>query len=286
LVRTYYRIFKAVVYLAVLLPPTIILKKIRFPGYKKWPHRVHKSLCSAFNVDVAVFGEQIEDQPTLFVSNHVSWVDILVLGGVLKGSFIAKDDMSRWPVLGYMATLQRTIFINREKRTDVSNQKKIIQDRLMSGDNLILFPEGTTSEGGRVLAFNSSLFGVAEFPEDKIRVEEAKKYIPKYDDDGKEIDQPEEEETTGLLIQPVTIVYRRINNMPAIRTSRPLVAWFGDMAIGPHFKKFIGLNRVEVEIHFHQPVSRNVFKSRKELSSYCQRTVANKLIERLRGGVD
>ena len=282
--RSYYRVLKAIIYLIILLPPTIFFKKIRFPGYKKWPPRVHRALCSAFNVNVKVFGKQIEDQPVLFISNHVSWIDIWVLGGVLKGCFIAKDDMTNWPVLGYMATLQRTIFINRKKRTDVSLQKQIIQDRLLSGDNLILFPEGTTSEGGRVLPFNSSLFSVVEFPDDHIRREEARNYTPKFDEEGSEISVPIEDDKLGILIQPVTLVYRRINNMPAIRTSRPLVAWFGDMAIGPHFKKFINLSRVETEIHFHMPVSRNVFKSRKELSSYCQRTVANKLIERLRGG--
>lgn len=297
--RSYFRILKALIYLVFLLPPTILLKKIRFPGYKAWPHKVHRALCKSFNVHVKVFGKQLEEQPVLFVSNHVSWIDIIVLGGVVKGCFIAKDDMKRWPILGYLSSLQRTIFINREKRTEVAQQKEIIQQRLKNGDNLILFPEGTTSDGGKVLPFKSSLFSVTEFDDDQKKMEIAKK---PNEDEQQENDLALEANTSkagqkqieqellaeaaegGLLIQPVTLVYRKINNMPAIRTTRPLVAWFGDMEIGPHFKEFVKLNKVEVEIHFHQPVSRNVFKSRKELSAYCQRTVANKLIERLRSG--
>jgi len=261
--REYYRILKALVFFAVLLPPTIISKKLRLPGYKSWPHLVHRSLCSALNIRVKTIGEPLEGPPTLFVCNHVSWIDIIVLGHVIKACFIAKKDMIDWPVLGYLSSLQRTIFIDRDRRTDVIEQRKEMQERMHNGDNLILFPEGTTSPGGTVLPFKSSLFGVTEEamhlqPDEMGRVQE-------------------------LMVQPVTLVYKRINNMPTIRANRPSVAWYGDIDMGPHLKGVLNLLKVEVEVHFHEPVSRNLFKTRKELSAYCQRTIENRLFEALRG---
>ncbi|PCI34559.1 MAG: 1-acyl-sn-glycerol-3-phosphate acyltransferase [Alphaproteobacteria bacterium] len=261
--RGYYRIFKALCFFAVLLPPTIVFKKLRFPGYKAWPHLVHRCLCSALNIQVRTYGTPLEGPPTLFVSNHVSWIDILVLGHVIKGCFVAKKEMIDWPILGYLSTLQRTIFINRERRSDIVEQRKEMQDRIHNGDNLILFPEGTTSDGGRVLSFKSSLFGVTENamhlqPDEQGRIQE-------------------------LMVQPVTIVYKRINNMPTIRSSRPSVAWYGDLEMGPHLKGVLKLLKVEVEVHFHEPVSRSLFKTRKELSAYCERTIENRLLDSLRG---
>ncbi|MBT5185617.1 MAG: 1-acyl-sn-glycerol-3-phosphate acyltransferase [Kordiimonadaceae bacterium] len=260
--RKYFKLLKIVIYLGVLLPPTILLKKLRFPGYKKWPHWVHKSACLALDIRVKTFGHALEGSPTLFVSNHVSYFDIMILGHVIKGCFIAKRDMKEWPVLGYLSTLQRTIFIDRDKRSETHAQKKELQDRIKGGDSLILFPEGTTSNGGIVLPFKSSLFGVTE------------NYIhPKSDDEGRPVE---------LMVQPVTIVYKRINCMPTNRANRPYVAWYGDMEIGPHFKEFLNLQNIEVEVHFHEPVSRNLFKTRKELSAYCHRTIEKQMEERLR----
>ncbi|MCC3862352.1 lysophospholipid acyltransferase family protein [Pseudemcibacter aquimaris] len=244
------------------MPPTILLKKLKFPGYKAWPHLVHRSMCKALDVRVKTFGHALEGSPTLFVSNHVSYLDIIILGHVIKACFVAKRDMIDWPVLGYLSTLQRTIFVDREKRNEVKRQREEMQDRMKRGDSLILFPEGTTSNGGTVLPFKSSLFGVTE------------NYIhPKADEEGRPLE---------LMVQPVTLVYKRIDNMPTNRMNRPRVAWYGDMEIGPHFDDFLKSQSVEVEVHFLEPVSRNLFKNRKELSSYCHRTIEKHLEERLR----
>ncbi len=261
--REKYRIFKALLFFAILLPPTIIFKKLKIPGYKAWPHLVHRSICFALNIKVKTIGAPLDGPPTLFVSNHVSWIDIVVLGHVMKACFIAKKDMIEWPVLGYLSTLQRTIFVNRERRTDVVAQRREMQERIHNGDNLILFPEGTTSDGGRVLPFKSALFGVTE-----------KAMHLEVDDHG---------HIPELMVQPVTLVYKKINNLPTIRANRHSVAWIGDVEIGDHLKGVLNLLKVEVEVHFHEPVSRNIFKTRKELSAYCQRTIENRLLDSLRG---
>jgi len=261
--REYYRIFKALLFFAVLLPPTIIFKKLKFPGYKAWPHLVHRCLCNALNVKVKTFGEPLEGPPTLFVCNHVSWIDIIVLGHVIKACFIAKKEMVEWPILGYLSTLQRTIYVDRDRRSEIADQRKELQERIHNGDNLILFPEGTTSDGGRILPFKSSLFGVTETA------------MHLHADDQGCIQE--------LMVQPVTLVYKRINNMPTIRANRPSVAWYGDIEMGPHLKGVLNLLKIEVEVHFHEPVSRNLFKTRKELSTYCERTIENQLFKSLRG---
>lgn len=263
--RAYFKMFKIMLYLGILLPPTILFKKLKLPGYKIWPHMVHWSLCKAMNIEVTTVGKPVEGPPTLFVSNHVSWVDILVLGHVIRGCFIAKKDMIDWPILGYLSSLQRTIFIDRDRRTDVRAQRDEMHSRMQRGDDLILFPEGTTSNGGGVLPFKSALFGVTE---NFLQMEP--------DAQGRVME---------LMIQPVTLVYKRVNNMPTIRANRPRVAWYGDMEVGSHFKQFLRLMKVEVEVHFHEPVSRNLFKTRKELAAYCHRTIENKLLESLRYGV-
>lgn len=260
--RKYFKLLKIAVYLGVLLPPTILLKRLKLPGYKAWPHWVHKSMCNALDINVKTYGHPLEGSPTLFVSNHVSYLDIIILGHVIKGCFVAKRDMIDWPVLGYLSTLQRTIFVDREKRSEVHLQREEMQDRIKGGDSLILFPEGTTSDGGTVLPFKSSLFGVTE------------NYIhPQLNEKGRPIE---------LMVQPVTLIYRRINSMPTNRMNRPGVAWYGDMEIGPHFRNFLKLNSVDVEIHFNEPVSRNLFKTRKELAAYCQRTIEKHMEKRLR----
>lgn len=264
--RKYFKLFKVLVYLGVLLPPTILFKKLRLPGYKVWPHWVHRSMCHALDIRVKTFGHALTRSPTLFVCNHVSYFDIMILGHVIKGCFIAKRDMKDWPFLGYLSTLQRTIFVDRDKRSDTNVQRQEMQERMKGGDSLILFPEGTTSNGGVVLPFKSSLFGVTE------------NYIhSQSDEDGRPLE---------LMVQPVTLVYRRINCMPTNRSNRPLVAWYGDMELTPHFRKFLNLQNIEVEVHFHEPVSRNLFKTRKELSAYCHRTIEKQMEERLRRTVD
>ena len=260
--RKYIKLLKIAVYLGVLLPPTILLKRLKLPGYKAWPHWVHKSMCSALDINVKTYGQSLEGSPTLFVSNHVSYLDIIILGHIIKGCFVAKRDMIDWPVLGYLSTLQRTIFVDREKRSEVHLQREEMQDRIKDGDSLILFPEGTTSDGGNVLPFKSSLFGVTE------------NYIhPQLNEEGRPVE---------LMVQPVTLIYRRINSMPTNRMNRPRVAWYGDMEIGSHFKEFLNINSVDVEVHFNEPVSRNLFKTRKELSAYCQRTIEKHMEKRLR----
>ena len=165
--------------------------------------------------------KQREDgRPVIYVSNHSSWVDIPVIGGVLDGRFVAKSDVAGWPVIGTIARLGRSVFVSRS-RASTGKERDIMRTVLKTGDNLILFPEGTSSDGSRVLPFRTSFFAIAER-----NVGTELSALP--------------------LIQPVSVVYDRLGGLPAGRATRPVFAWYGDMDIASHFWRLtqhIGLPR-------------------------------------------
>ena len=96
--------------------------------------------------------------PFVIVSNHVSYLDILLLLSLFKTSFIAKQDVQRWPLFGWIMKFDGTIFVNREKKSDLINVNAKIQDSLKEGRSITVFPEGTSSDGSRVLPFKSNVF--------------------------------------------------------------------------------------------------------------------------------
>ena len=100
--------------------------------------------------------------PLLLTANHSSWTDIVILGSLREMAFIAKAEVATWPLFGMLAKLQRTVFIEREKRGKTHHQASVIATRLAAGDAMVLFAEGTTSDGNRVLPFKTSLFGAAQ----------------------------------------------------------------------------------------------------------------------------
>ena len=142
-------------------------------------------VCRLLGLQVRVIGAaagRAGGRPVVFVSNHSSWLDIPVLGGRLDACFVSKDEVGRWPLVGTIARLGRTVFISRQRHA-TGRERDAMRERLAAGDNLMLFPEGTTSDGSRVLPFRSAFFAIAEGA-----------------------DPP--------LIQPVSVVYDRLGGLP------------------------------------------------------------------------
>jgi len=190
----------------------------------------------------------------LFAANHVSYADITVLGSVIAGSFIAKAEVADWPFFGWLAKLQRSVFVDRRVRSTIT-QRDAISRRLAVGDALILFPEGTSSDGNRVLPFKTALFAAAEH--------------------GKGL--------SPVVVQPVSIAYTRLDGIPIGRLYRPLFAWYGDVDLAPHIWSMIGLGTVEVVVEFHPPTFLSDCGSRKALASYCYARIAGGLAGALFG---
>jgi len=195
---------------------------------------------------VRVIGTSASGRPVIFVSNHSSWLDIPVLGGKLEACFISKTEVGTWPLIGWVAKLGRTVFISRQ-RGATARERDDMRTRLATGDNLILFPEGTTSDGSRVMMFRSSFFAIAET---------GKSNGP------------------APLIQPVSVVYDRLAGLPTGRATRPLFAWYGDMDIATHYWRLGRYRGLRATVLLHSPLEPSAFSDRKTLSQAVWRVVA------------
>ena len=142
-------------------------------------------------------------RPVIYVCNHSSWIDVPVLGGRLHACFVAKEEVGGWPVVGTVARLGRTLFVSRQRKA-TGRERDDMSLRLKAGDDLILFPEGTSSDGSRVLPFHSSFFAAAK--------------------GGAAADVPPLNEIP--LIQPVSIVYDRLGTLPVGRANRTVFSWY------------------------------------------------------------
>jgi lyso-ornithine lipid O-acyltransferase len=184
----------------------------------------------------------------VFVSNHCSWLDIPVLGSRLDACFVSKDEVSRWPVVRIVARLGRTVFVTR-RAAATARERDDMRRRLAAGDSLILFPEGTSSDGSRVLPFRSAFFAAAEGA----------------------CDPP----GTPPLIQPVSVVYDRLSGLPAGRMTRPVFAWYGDMDLASHAWRLAQCEGLRATILLHAPIDPRAFASRKALAQAVWAVVAD-----------
>ena len=209
------------------------------------PRFYHRLTCRIVGLDVEQRGQMAPTTPTLFVSNHSSYLDIPVLGSLILGSFVAKTEVGSWPIFGWLAKMQRTVFIDRRRGT-THRQRDDLQRRLDAGGSLILFPEGTSNDGNRVLPFRSALLSVAE------RAARGE----------------------SLTVQPVSISYTQLNALPMGHRNRPHVAWYGGMTLGRHLWAFTRLGRARVVVEFHPPVVIGDFRSRKELTQHCHAAIS------------
>ena len=199
----------------------------------------HTILCKLMGVKIVQQGDISLHSSTLFVSNHVSYIDIPVLGSLIKAGFVAKSEIASWPVINHLARIQNTIFIER-KASKAKAQINILRNRLSAKNSLILFPEGTSTSGAEVLPLKSSLFSAADVEEE-------------------------------VLIQPVSIVYSQHNGEGMNQDLRDYFAWYANFPFGAHFFKMLGMGTVTVVVSFNEPVRLNDFSSRKECAASCEK---------------
>ncbi len=241
----------------IMIPLQALYLLLGARAAERLPVFYHRCVCWLFGVDIVLRGRPERRRPTLFVGNHTSYIDIEVLSSLMPVSFIAKAEVARWPFYGMLARLQRTIFVDRRPQS-AGDQRDEIARRLAAGDNLMLFPEGTSNDGNRTLPFHSALFGVAE------------RRLPG--------DRP-------VPVQPVSIAYSELNGFPIGRSLRPLLAWYGDMELAPHLWCFAGLGRVKVVVEFHPTVTIEQFASRKALAQHCHQAIARGVADAISGRV-
>ncbi|HTZ79478.1 MAG TPA: lysophospholipid acyltransferase family protein [Stellaceae bacterium] len=237
-----------------LMPAQALLLLLRSPWSAKLPRLYHALASRILGFEVTVIGTPSALPGTLFVANHTSYIDIEILGGAVEASFVAKSEVARWPMFGWLARLQRTVFVDRRAHT-THRQRDVLIERLKAGDRLILFPEGTSDDGNRVLPFKSALFAAVH---------------------AAHLDRP-------ITVQPVSVAYLRLDGIPIGRFHRPFFAWYGDMDLVTHLWAMLGLGHVGVTVEFHAPVSAEDFPSRKALAEHCWRVVSAGLATALAG---
>ncbi len=237
-----------------LMPVQVIGLALRCQWTSKLPVFYHRWCCRILGFRVRVIGTPTAERPVLFTANHISYTDITILGSVIPGSFIAKAEVADWPFFGWLAKLQRSVFVDRRVRS-AATQRDAISDRLAAGDALILFPEGTSGDGNRVLPFKSALFGAAQMG----------KNLP------------------PVIVQPVSLAYTRLDGIPIGRLYRPFFAWYGAVDLTPHMWSMVGLGTVEVVVEFHPPTFLSDCGSRKVLADYCYARIAAGVVGALFG---
>lgn len=221
---------------------------------KSWAARLprfyHDCVCRLIGTRVLVSGTPLsDDRPVLLAANHTSWLDIPILSSVIPCSFVAKSEVGTWPFFGTLARLQQTVFVERKRRHQTAEHRDRIHERLAAGDRLVLFPEGTSGDGNRVLAFNSALMSVAQR------------------------DVRQGLGSTKVQVQPVSVAYTNLHGLPMGRFYRPLFAWYGDMDLVPHLWEAFCIGPIDVQVRYHEPVTIDQFQSRKELTTYCHNVI-------------
>ncbi len=249
------RLFACAVWTIALAPVQYVASRLRLPLARRLPRFYHRTVCRILGIRFEVIGRRSRRRPTLFIANHTSYLDIPIMGAMLDASFVAKQEIKDWPIFGLLARLQNSIFVDRDAIRQAHVQTEHLRHRLAARDSLILFPEGTTSDGNRLLPFKSSLLAVAEQP---VR--------------GKH-----------LLVQPVTVAYTHLDGMPIGHHLRPMFAWYADMELLPHLWQFAGLGRLTVTITFGEPVNSRDFASRKALCAHANTVITDSLAASLVG---
>jgi 1-acyl-sn-glycerol-3-phosphate acyltransferase len=212
---------------------------------RRLPRFYHRCCLRLCGVSVQTVGAPAPGRPVVFVANHISYLDIPLLASLAEVVFIAKADIRNWPVAGLLARLQRSVFVAR-RRTTVGSEGDELRTRLAEGHNLVLFGEGTTGDGNRVLPFRSAFLAVAERRDD----------------------------APAPQVQPLTIAYTQLDGMPIGRAFRQTVAWNGAAELAGHAWTLLGLGKIRATVVFHPPLDPAAFASRKALTQECERVIA------------
>jgi len=205
-------------------------------------------------IKVTVQGEegQLERGGFVIIANHMSYVDGMVLGSIFPIVFVSKREVKRWPIVGQWNTLCGTIFINRQHKEQVGSLVAEMKRKLQQEANLLLFPEGTSTNGEKMLPFQT---------------------VP--------LAAPLRNRS---IIVPVTLTYRSIEERPVTAANRDLVYWYGDMDFVTHFWRLLGLGSVEALVTIQPRIECFRYKDnsagRKKLAEDCYNRVLGKVAER------
>ena len=236
----FFRVFLVIVWILLLLPYQLIFIFIKSKLRFLLPVYFHKILLKILGIRLSLLGKPSNLKPLVLVGNHCSYLDIIILSSLLPVCFVAKSEIKKWFFFGFLAKIQNSIFIDRNSLRALDSFKKV-SDSLSSKFSVIIFPEGTTNNGKKILKFRTSLFKVFE-------------------------DNP------TLRLQNFSLCYTHINNMPLDNRFRPTIAWYGGMNMITHLARLLSYSSVRASVVFH-PVSSSSGINRKELTNESRKQV-------------
>ncbi len=228
-----------------------------FAGVKQVSTRLpivfHATALWCMGVRVKLEGEPLSKGPVVLAGNHVSWLDIVMIASLGRVRFISKDDVAEWPLFGTLARLQNTLFVSRTRKTDTGKMTDSMRRALADGDRLVLFAEGTTSDGGQVLRFRPALLGAL--------VGDAK----------------------DVMVQPFTVAYLRRDGLPISRGQRATLGWYGDLDLLPSLLDIIHGGPLDVSLILGEPKNVSELGGRKAAALALEGEVRQTLAQKLRG---
>jgi lyso-ornithine lipid O-acyltransferase len=205
------------------------------------------------NIKVTVAGDegQMERGGYVIIANHVSYVDGIVLGSIFPILFVSKREVKRWPIVGQWNILCGTIFINRQRKEEVGSLVDEMTRKLKQETNILLFPEGTSTNGEKLLPFQTVPLAAP------LR--------------------------SRSIIVPATIAYKNIDDAPVTAANRDLIYWYGDMDFVSHFWKVLALRNVEVLVTIQPKIEcfhyEDSSAGRKRLADDCYNRVLGRIVE-------
>jgi 1-acyl-sn-glycerol-3-phosphate acyltransferase len=200
-------------------------------------------------VRIFVIGAPPRHHPSLVIAHHVSWIDISVISAVAPTVFVAKREIADWPIFGLLAKLQQSVFVDRQRRQKTKEVNSEIAERLVGGDPVVLFAEGTSSDGNRVLPFCSALIGAAG---------DALMHA---------------KNTSRILVQPLSIAYVGLHGIPMGRQHRHRAAWYGSTDLLPHLKKVLREGAIDVVLTWGEPIAFAAESNRKQVAKSLEANV-------------
>ncbi len=245
----YFKIFLLLFWIFLNLPVLVLIKHVSF--LSAFYNRVYfKVACFILGIKTKVVGGSfVRKSNLLLLSNHISYFDIFALGSVFKINFVAKSDVAKWPIFGIVSRLGNTVFISRSKTSAGSAVFNLEKEILKRKIPLLIFPEGTSSNGLEVLPFKSSLFSLFE----------------DYMKSGKE---------SPIKIQPISIAYTHYKNRRLSDNDVGNYAWYiKEQNLVDHLKNALKFTPFTMEVVIHKPVDISKFKDRKELACFCNNIV-------------
>lgn len=227
---------------AVLIPLQALSVAFGWPIRRWIPVFYHRTVCRLMGVRLETVGQCDSRRPLLIVANHTSWLDIPIITAVAPVVFIAKSEIAGWPLFGLLAKLQRSVFVDRQRPHKTAQVNHEIADRLVDGDPVVLFGEGTSSDGNRILPFRTALIGAAHIALAKASLEE-------------------------VTVQPLAITFARHHGLPLGRHERRALAWYGGLDLWPHLIDVMRRGAVDVIVAWGEPIAFKADSDRKRIAA-------------------